>query len=410
MTDIRTALVIGGGIAGPAVAMALRKAGIQATVYEARPSSPEAGVFLTVGSNGVDALRVLGVDQPVLDVGFPTPAIDLFSATGKRLGAIRTGGRLSDGTTSQTLRRADLYRVLLDAVAERGVRVEYGKRLVSAEQTGDGVRAEFADGTEAFGDVLVGCDGVHSRVRRLIDPAAPAPRYSGLLGTGGYAEGVRLDAEPGTYRMIFGRQAFFGWVSAPGGQVWWFANVPHRAEPARGQAATALGPDPRGRLVELFAADTGPAVDLIRATPDPAPLDPSHAIAHLPTWHNQRMVVIGDAAHAPTPSSGQGASLAIEDAVVLAMCLRDLPTPHAAFARFTALRRPRVERIIRWAARTNSSKAAGPAARVLRDALMPTVLRMTANSKVVRQVHEHHINWNTPATEGVTTRVSGVHS
>src|SRR5262249_34395321 len=83
----------------------------------------------------------------------------------------------------------------------------------------------------------------------------------------------------------------------------------------------------------------------------------------------------------PPPPSGQGASLAIEDAVVLAQCLRDQPSAQAAFAAFEAARRPRVERIIKWAARINNSKAAGPTARIFRDAMLPVILAMTANSK-----------------------------
>jgi FAD-dependent urate hydroxylase len=134
---------------------------------------------------------------------------------------------------------------------------------------------------------------------------------------------------------------------------------------------------------------------------DPAeimPASPIHSVPHLPVWHHDRMVVIGDAAHAPTPTSGQGASLAVEDAVVVAKCLRDLPDPQQAFARFEALRRPRVERIIKVAARINSSKAAGPVARVVRDALLPVILRLTTNSKQANQQYRYHIDWDTPVS------------
>jgi FAD-dependent urate hydroxylase len=398
MTRTRTALIIGGGIAGPATAMALQKAGIEPVVYEAHPGGADGiGVFLTLGSNGINALRVLDADNPVPALGFPMPGIRLRSATGKFLGETRTGQALPDGTTSQTVKRADLYRALHDEARSRGVRVEHGKRLVSAEQTADGVRARFADGSEAFGDVLIGCDGIHSTVRRIIDPAAPAPTYSGLLTTGGYASGVRLGTPPGVYEMIFGKRAFFGYATAPDGEVWWFANVPHRAEPGRGVLEAVSGDEWRGRLLELYADDAGPAVPLIRATPQLATMSPIHAIPHLPTWHRGRMIVIGDAAHAPPPTSGQGASLSIEDAVVLAKCLRDLPDPQAAFARFEAARRPRVERIIKWAARINNSKAAGPVGRALRDALLPTILKMTADSKAFRETYGYHVDWDPPA-------------
>jgi FAD-dependent urate hydroxylase len=400
MTHTRTALVIGGGIAGPAAAMALQKAGIDSVVYESHPTGADGiGVFLTLGSNGVDALRVLGADRPALAVGFPTPGITLRSGTGKRLGEARTGQSLPDGTTSQTIKRADLYRVLHQEATSRGVRIEHGKHLVGAEETGDGVRTVFADGSQAVADVLIGCDGVRSTVRRIIDPAAPAPTYAGLINTGGYARGVRVDVEPGSYEMIFGKHAFFGYAMAPDGEVWWFANVPRRDEPARGEIEAISSKEWRHRLLQLYAEDAGPAVPLVQATTEMMPMSPIHAIPHLPAWHNGRMIVIGDAAHAPSPTSGQGASLSIEDAVVLAKYLRDLPSPQAAFTGFEAARRPRVERIIKWAARINNSKAAGPVARVFRDALLPTILTMTADSKAHRQAHDYHIDWDahTPA-------------
>jgi FAD-dependent urate hydroxylase len=397
MTYTRTALIIGGGIAGPAAAMALQKAGIDSVVYEAHPAGANGiGAFLTLASNGVDALRVLAADQPARSAGFPTPAITLRNAMGKHLGASRTGRPLPDGATSQTIKRADLYRVLHEEASSRGVRIEHGKRLVAAEETGGGVRAVFSDGSEAVGDVLIGCDGVHSTVRRIIDPAAPAPTYAGLLTTGGYVRGVRVDTEPGSYEMIFGKRAFFGYAVAPDGEVWWFANVPRRDEPARGEMTAISGDEWRRRLLQLYAEDDGPAVPLVRATPEMTAMSPIHSIPHLPTWHNGRMIVIGDAAHAPSPTSGHGASLSIEDAVVLAKCLRDLPTPQAAFARFEAARRPRVERIVKWAARINNSKAAGPVARVLRDAMLPTILKMTADSKAFRQTYDYHIDWDAP--------------
>ncbi len=112
------------------------------------------------------------------------------------------------------------------------------------------------------------------------------------------------------------------------------------------------------------------------------------------------MIVIGDAAHAPTPTSGQGASLAIEDAVMVAKCLRDLPDAPSAFAQFESARRPRVERIVKWAARMNRSKAPGPVGRAFRDAMLPVVLKMTADSKALRQTFDYHISWDTIPTRG----------
>jgi FAD-dependent urate hydroxylase len=403
MTSSGPVLVVGGGIAGAATAIALRKAGIDCVIYEAHDVGADGiGAFLTVASNGVDALRVLDADQQALAAAFPTPGITLRSGTGKLLGEARTGGVLSDGTVSQTIKRSDVYRALIEVASSRGVPVEHGKRLVGAQDTEAGVRAVFADGSEAVGSLLIGCDGVHSTVRGLIDPAAPPPRYSGLLNTGGYARGAKVNTEPGSYEMIFGRKGFFGYALAPDGEVWWFANLPRRREPARGESPQASGQSLRGELLALFALDAGPAIDLINATEEIMPVTPIHTLQHLPAWHRGRMVVLGDAAHAPSPTSGQGASLSIEDAVVLARCLRDRPDPQSAFAAFEAARRPRVERIIKWAARINNSKAAGPVGRVIRDAMMPAVMRMTADSKAHREAYDYHLDWNGPAPTRAT--------
>src|ERR671933_409421 len=103
----KKALIIGGGIAGPVTAMALQRAGIDATIYEAYGTSAglEAGAFLTIAVNGLDALRTLDVHQEVIAVGFPSQTIEFFSGTGKRLGELPIGGTLPDGTVTHTLKR-----------------------------------------------------------------------------------------------------------------------------------------------------------------------------------------------------------------------------------------------------------------------------------------------------------------
>jgi FAD-dependent urate hydroxylase len=391
---VKSAAIIGGGIAGAAAALALDKAGVTPVVYEAYPGTAEGvGAFLTVATNGIDALRVLDAAGPVLDLGFPTPAITLRSGTGKRLGDTPTGYPLPDGTVSHTITRADLYTGMQRLVRDRGIRVEHGKRLVDATDTGHGVRADFADGTTASADILVGCDGVHSTVRGLIDSHAPAPRYEGLVTTGGYAAGVAAGIPGDGYEMIFGKRAFFGYAAASDGRVWWFANLPWQPEPPHSELRALTQDERRRLLADAFADDAGPGCALIDASPEIAPFSAIHTLARLRSWHRGRMVVIGDAAHAPSPTSGQGASLSAEDAVLLALCLRDAPEPATAFSRFEALRRKRVEPIVRWAARFNRSKAAGPVGRVIRDAMLPAGLRMAAGSKAQRQIFDYHLDW-----------------
>lgn len=393
---VRRALIVGGGIAGPVAAMALQRAGIGAVVYEAYAGgADDAGAFLTLASNGLDALRAIDAHRLALAEGFPTPRMEIQSGTGKHLGDVPNGGTLPDGTVSQTLKRADLYRALRDEAVRRGVRIEYGKRLVDAETTpGGGVVARFEDGTEAEGDLLIGADGVHSRTRRIIDPSAPGARYVPVLNIGGYARGVRVQAEPGTFRMVFGRRAFFGYAVHPSGEVWWFANPPRADEPTGAELA-AIGTEQwREMLTDLFAGDAMPAVDIIQATPGKLAGWATHDLPSVPTWHRGSMIVIGDAAHATAPSSGQGASMAIEDAVVLARCLRDLPDTRQAFAAYERLRRGRVERIVAHGARTSNSKAAGPVGRALRDLMLPVILKRVAGGGSLAWMHDYHVDWD----------------
>ena len=146
--------------------------------------------------------------------------------------------------------------------------------------------------------------------------------------------------------------------------------------------------------MDLFAGDDTPAVEIVSATPGELSGWATYDLPSVPTWRRGPMIIIGDAAHATAPSSGQGASMAIEDAVVLARCLRDLPDTRGAFEAYERLRRRRVERIVAHGARTSNSKAAGPVGRVLRDLMMPAILKRVANGGSLAWMHDYHIDWN----------------
>jgi 2-polyprenyl-6-methoxyphenol hydroxylase-like FAD-dependent oxidoreductase len=407
----RTALVIGGGIAGPVTAMALRKAGFEPTVFEAYDRAADGvGAYLTLAVNGIRALRVLDLDGTALRAGIATPRMALHLGSGHKLGEFANGSATpgEPGLVSRTIRRGDLYGALRDEAARRGVPVEYGKRLVDAHTTSTGtVVARFADGSEAAGDLLIGADGLRSRTREIVDPAAPRACYVGLLNAGGYARGVTVPGPPGTLHMIFGRRCFFGYLLAPDGEVWWFANPARRVEPTPAELAAITPGQWRAELLDLFAADAGPAVDLIRATGEIFAGWNTYDFPTVPHWHSGHLVIIGDAAHAASPASGQGASMAVEDAVVLARCLRDEPEIPAAFAAYERLRRRRVERIVRQGRRNGSQKAPGPVGRAVRDAVLRTVfaLRPKNARDPMRWIHEHRVEWD-PIPE-VPVRAAG---
>jgi len=395
------ALIVGGGIGGTVTAMALLKAGIEPQVFEAYDRTADGvGAFLTVAVNGVAALQAIDVPASALRGGFDTPRMAVHLGSGEQLVEFANGPRLADGTVSQTIQRSDLYGSLREEAVRRGIVVSYGKRLVHAETSRGRAIARFADGSTAEGDLLIGADGLRSRVRTAIDPNAPPARYVGLLNAGGYARGVEVAGPPGTFRMVFGRRGFFGYVPNPSGEVWWFANPGRSKEPKDAEIAANTTEQWRAELFHLFAPDATPATELIRASPHIFAGWKTYDFPRVPVWHRGRMIIVGDAAHAASPSSGQGASMAMEDAVVLAKCLRDVPGIEAAFGEYERIRRARVERVVAQGRRNGTGKAPGPVGRVIRDQVLRLIFRRGGSpTNSMRWLFEHRIDWESPVRQ-----------
>ena len=393
----RRAIVIGGGIAGPVAAMALQRAGMGVELFEAHPRTDgEVGSYFTIAPNGLDALASVDALHLARAVGFPTRRNLLVDADGRRLGAAGLGAALPDGTGALTMKRHRLSRALLAETERRRIPVRYGARIMHAEVLADGrVHATFSDGGEAEGDVLVGADGIHSVTRRLIDPNAPEPRYVGLTNFGGVTRGAAAEvgAEPEAWTMIFGRRGFFGYTPAPNGDLVWFVNWPRDPISAEERAGTS-NHEWRRRLRDLFIGDAGPAVALIEAGELELAGDSTYDLPHVPHWHRGPMVIIGDAAHAPSPTSGQGASMSAEDGALLAKALRDVGSVPEALAAFERLRRPRVEKIVAWGARGSSAKIPSGIGRVLRDAMMRLAFRFFLTDSAMAWQFGHRVEWD----------------
>ncbi|KAA8880595.1 FAD-dependent monooxygenase [Nocardia colli] len=395
------ALIIGAGVAGPVMSMALRRAGFSSSIYERDEARAEQrGAWLNFQANGMDALRAIDAAGPVEKLGFEVDTISFINGKGKFLGQVPMAARRPDGQESLMMPRAALYTALGELARERGAGVHYGKRLIGARTTADGrVQASFADGTTAVGDLLIGADGIHSRVRAVIDPRARAPRYVPVLNVGGYIPDFSVEVPPKEFRMQFGTRCFFAWVNTPDGGIVWFANPPMAREPERGVLSGKTDAEWRYWLHELMVGDVGLAHEIIDAAPGPMIGWATYDMPVVRHWHNNtNMIIIGDAAHATAPSAGQGASMALEDAVILAKCLRDCPDVAGAFTTFDAIRRDRVEKIVEFGHRSANVKAAGPVARVIRDLVLPIGFRKAAkdDGESLMWLQGHHIDFDEP--------------
>ncbi len=390
-------IIVGAGVAGPVAALALQRAGIESVIHEARPPvNREEGSWMTVSPNGLDALSVVGALPVAQQIGVPTRTNVMYSASGRELGRLSLGRALVDGTPALSMKRSHLAAALSQECARRGIPIVHRSALVHADSSDDGVTAGFSDGRQVEADVLIGADGVHSRTRRLIDPAAPAARYVGLVNFGGItsaAEIVRGPRELEAWHFVFGRRAFFGSQVLPNGDVVWFVNEPRPLVTRRERETTGVETW-LAHLADLFGPDEGPALELIRKGRLELAGDSTHDLGHVPTWHDRAMVVVGDAAHAPAPSSGQGASVAMEDGVVLAQALRDAPDVATGLAAYEARRRQRVEKIVAAGARSSSTKMPTPLLRPLHDAVLRMVFRYAVTEKSTAWMYDHRLDWD----------------
>jgi 2-polyprenyl-6-methoxyphenol hydroxylase-like FAD-dependent oxidoreductase len=396
------ALIVGAGVAGPVTAMALRQVGVEATIFEAHsPSDGETGSYFTMTANGLEGLAAIGARELAIAAGFPTRRNVMWNEAGRRLASLPLDSTLPGSPAAHTMKRSRLARVLQDEARRRGIHCEYGRRLSRADIASDGrVVATFHDGSTATGDVLIGADGVHSVVRQAIDPAAPSGRYVGLTNFGGVTRGAAMGVEPEAWHLVFGRRAFFGYQATPDGDVVWFANAPRPAITAEERAATTEVAW-RLYLAGLFADDAGPAVELIEAGELELAADNTHDLGHVPTWHRGPMIIIGDAAHAPAPTSGQGASMAIEDGIALARELGRATSTEAAFAAYERFRRERVEKIVAWGARGSSNKVPGRFGRIARDVMLRVLLRWVITEKSLSWMYDYRIALEEPAPGAV---------
>ncbi|CAJ1001233.1 FAD-dependent oxidoreductase [Brevibacillus aydinogluensis] len=392
----KRALIIGCGIAGPAIAIFLRRAGYEPRIYEAQPDHDDyAGLFLNVARNGMRILSELGVDDRIRREGIEMRVMSFHSSSGKWLGTI---GDRSGEVQGFTVKRGFLHKVLREAALQEGIPIEFGKRLANLQMTDRQVTAFFEDGTSAEGDLLVGCDGIHSRTRRLILPNAPEPDYTGLISFGGFARGVDVPREPGTQHMVFGKKAFFGYLVKSDGEIYWFGNLNYPGRPTRKELMSIPQAEWRQVISNLYQGELQPVPDIIRKTESHIGVYPIYDLISVSAWYSGPAVLIGDAIHATSPNAGQGASLALEDALMLAKCVRDIGNLGEAFRHFELLRRERVEKIVKYSRSIGQRKhATNPVQVFFRDLMLPFFLKM-ASRQSLAWMYDYRVNWHDKVT------------
>jgi 2-polyprenyl-6-methoxyphenol hydroxylase-like FAD-dependent oxidoreductase len=241
------------------------------------------------------------------------------------------------GRTGYVLHRAALHTALAARVAPEAIRT--GARVARIEDDGAVARAVLEDGTAIEGDLLVGADGLHSAVRRHV-LGDGAPRYAGETLFRGIADASL--AEPDLCRELFGDGRRTAHYDLGGGQTYWWASAPLPAD------AVVPPGERRAFLARAFAGWAFGVTELFARTPEERILqNGSYDRAPVRRWHRGACVLLGDAAHPTTPNLGQGACMAIEDAVVLARSLVRADTLPSAFAAFHAERASRCARTIR---------------------------------------------------------------
>jgi 2-polyprenyl-6-methoxyphenol hydroxylase-like FAD-dependent oxidoreductase len=367
--------IAGAGIGGLALALALRRYGFAPVLFEKKTAEQirTEGVFLTLAPNGVNALRALGLADAVVGAGLPTRGLAMFNERGKQLGVMDYGTHaMRFGAPSVTIRRGALGGVLLDAVTAAGIDLRCGTGLEEVEHDREGVTLH-SNRSERF-DALIGADGLRSLVRRKLFPELPQPRYSGLIGTGGVTWVEDIAPTNGLMNLTFGKKAFFGYLADPGQPVMWFNTYPAP------ESDTGPITDPQGyaRFIESLHRDD--PLDNGRIMAGVESIDRNYPIYDMPElehWSKGRVLLMGDAAHAVAPHSGQGASMAIEDGLVLASSLDADSTIEAAFARFFRLRQERTQTVIKIGRMAGSQKHAQSWLQLrMRDLILPLVMPM----------------------------------
>ncbi|MGX1613782.1 FAD-dependent monooxygenase [Micromonospora chalcea] len=341
-------LVVGAGIAGLAVARALRLAGFRPDVTERLPPTESTDTGLYLPGNAARAMRRLDLDGPLRPLGQVIRRQRFLDAAGAPLCEVDLDALWAGVGECRALPRAELHRVLLTGA---GGAVRHGAEVSTVDPLPGGVAVGFTDGTSAEYDLVVGADGPRSAVRTLAALGGP-PRPAGHVV---YRALVRGGPRIVDWTALLGQRAGFLVVPLGAGRLYCYAD----------EAGTDLPADPLARMRELFGSYGGPVPEVLDAL-ETVCVERTEEV-ELGRWFHGRVLLVGDAAHATAPTLSQGAAMALEDAVVLAESLRAAGSVDAALLAYESRRRPRTRWVRDRTRDRNRTRDVPPA---LRDPLL----------------------------------------
>jgi len=344
VSDVRKALIVGGGIGGLSAAIAFRQAGIEVDLVEINPEWSVYGVGIIQPANALRALDAIGVAQDCVAEGYPFEGTRTFNADGTVLLNESRFERLQpDLPAMNGLTRPTFQRILVDAATKSGIDVRLGVTVASLMQKPGSVDVDFTDGDTRTYGLVVGADGIYSKMRELVFGADIRPAYAGQLVwryNAPLPEGIDCISE---YLRDGGS----------GGKAGMVPLGPDLCYIHTGQVWPADRPVPRTdldvMLREQLAPHGGPLAELrdrYITDSDQVVVRPLESILMPAPWFLGRVVLIGDAVHAPTSKLGQGAAMTIEDAIVLSQEVAAEQTVEAALTSFMERRYERCKFIV----------------------------------------------------------------
>lgn len=315
MALIQNTLIVGGGVGGMCAAIQLRKQGIDVTLVERNPDWAPDGAGITISGPTLRALREVGVLDEVLHQGGHWRAVDVCGSDGsvKVTVPIQPAIGADDLPGAGGIMRPVLADILGHATQAAGAEVRLGVTFESMVQDEAGVDVTFTDGSCGRYDLVIGADGVHSSVRKIVMPDFPGPQFT---GQGSWRAVVPRLRENSTIYMGRTTKAGMNPISA----THCYLFVLDKRE-GMDFIDPAQWPEKLAELLEEFGGQIGDVRDALRAGQSPDAKVLYRPLAgHMINgpWHRGRIVLLGDTVHATTPHLASGAGIAIEGALVLA--------------------------------------------------------------------------------------------